>query len=252
MSGVEGFGFEFLLEVELDCSVCGRGYGEFEGPGFIWFGVCFFFDWGGCSRMGDTALLYVCDLENLESLSLRGLKLVSSSLKRVKKMDSLTHLDLTRCIRISDEGLFFLRGLTNLTSLSLAGCDMISGRGLQKISHLKSITELDLSFIKLKLGAESIMQFPNLQKLVLYRAYLNDENCKYFRALENLTYLDLSDTSIGGPSTESLSRIPNLEYLDIRNTLIPEIRVETLLHIPNLIFSENHFANTHNIFDYTP
>jgi len=201
-----------------------------------------FLDLSGCVEMTDTMIRFVEDLIALETLLLRGIKLSNESLKSLGKLQHLTHLDLSRCIRVTDEGLFYLGNLTNLTTLSLGGCELISGRGLLKIDHLQSITELDLSYGRLQLGKENLQRFPNIRKLILYRAQMVNDVCKFLRDMENLTYLDLGNTSLQGQSIIDIKKLTALQTLDIRQTHISESALDDLLHIPNLLWSNKNYV----------
>jgi len=173
---------------------------------------------------------------------LRGVKLSSESLKSLSKLERLTSLDLSRCIRVTDEGLFYLRHLTNLTTLSLGGCELISGRGLTKIDHLQSITSLDLSYSRMQVGKENLQRFPNIRKLILYRAQMITDIPKYLRGMDNLTYLDLGNTSLQNQSIHDITRLTALQTLDIRQTHISGSALEELLYIPNLLWSNKNYV----------
>jgi Leucine-rich repeat (LRR) protein len=199
-------------------------------------------DLSGCVEMSDTVMRYIEDLTSLVSLSLRGIKLGNECLKYLGKLDRLTSLDLSRCIRVTDEGLFYLRHLSNLTALSLGGCELISGRGLMKIDHLQNITELDLSYTRLQLGKETLQRFPNIRKLILYRAQMVTDVCKYLRGMDNLTHLDLSNTSLQNQAVSDIAKLTSLQLLDIRQTHISEHALDDLLNIPSLLWSNKNYV----------
>jgi len=58
----------------------------------------------------------------------------NSSLQQVAKITTLTHLNLSNCIWVSDEGLRYLTNLINLTSLDLTNCPRITDEGITLLS----------------------------------------------------------------------------------------------------------------------
>ena len=68
-----------------------------------------------------------------------------TGLNAVRHLAHLEQLDLSRCRRISDQGLAELVGLAALESLNLSEAREISDQGLAHLSHRESLKELDLS-----------------------------------------------------------------------------------------------------------
>ena len=100
-----------------------------------------------CDRLTDLGLSAMLPLTNLTYLGLermngeagRGI----SSLKGLRRLRLLRHLDVRRCLSLRSEGIEPLQNLVSLTRLDMEGCASVSK--LPSLRRLTGLTSLNLS-----------------------------------------------------------------------------------------------------------
>ena len=124
------------------------------------------------TAIDDRILVYVRDLENVESIDLNNCdRITDDGLVAFEKLTTLKRLDLgcdIQSSRITDAGLDHLKGLTSLTSLGLAG-RQITDAGLARLAGLKNLEELDLEGTAVTDASLPLLKtlFPNLKIVML-------------------------------------------------------------------------------------
>lgn len=102
-------------------------------------------------------------LANCKMLSLAGSMIENSDLEWLP--DSLEHVDLALCTKLTDVGIMQLGALEQLKSLILDGCDQIRGIGLQHLA--KCLKKLSLAGCN-RLSGKSLRELPkDLEELSL-------------------------------------------------------------------------------------
>jgi len=203
----------------------------------------------GCLVMSQTFINELIYLTNLVKLELKGLKFPSSCLEIFTVVSNITHLDLTRCSRLSQDSLEYLAPLHNLRYLSVAGCDQLQAGGFQSLSHLTELRYLDLGYCKMQNGLTNIQHFTNLTYLSLWKCRINNETLRYLSRLINLTYLDLGDTQVTTSGLQFLTHLQNLKYLDVRQNNILEAQAKDLLKDINItdLLCASQFERVHDM-----
>jgi len=125
----------------------------------------------GCSQLADGAVAVINGMQHVYRLSLNETNIILAnkilpmpsvkylSMKKLKnfskgqtstsisKMQQLLSLDLTDTRDVNDEDLTILSTtLTSLKTLNISRCDKVTNAGVKKLSALKNLEELDLSW----------------------------------------------------------------------------------------------------------
>ncbi|XP_065200656.1 F-box/LRR-repeat protein 14-like [Planococcus citri] len=212
---------------------------------------------GGCSNVTDSGLLAIANgLKRLKSLNLRscwnvsdqGIRLIAGqtdkktgnlTLERLGLQDcqhlsdealkcisigltSITSINLSFCINISDVGLKYLAKIPSLRELNLSSCDNVSDAGVAYLAEAGSpITSLDVSFCD-KVTDQSLDYISrglfNLRCLSLTACPVSDEGiCKLAKALSDLEVLNIGQcTRITDQSLFAISEsFKNLKCVDL-------------------------------------
>lgn len=78
-------------------------------------------------NIGDKGFKFICEIKSLRQLSLHSAKISDQGLSGLSVLESLEHLDLSYCDRITSEGLKHIAALSpKLQYLDLSGCEKIS------------------------------------------------------------------------------------------------------------------------------
>lgn len=96
---------------------------------------------GNCPKLQDQGLPRLKKLARLKSLNLESNPgwLTDKGLKEIGALLSLTRLNLSGGIKITNAGLPYLKNLINLEELDLSGCINIIDEGLQHLIHLPQL-----------------------------------------------------------------------------------------------------------------
>lgn len=114
----------------------------------------------------------------------------------VVRLKSITHLDLSRCFGIGDDGVYVILGsMLRLQSLALEGCYCVTFIDFEDILRQSRLERLNVT------GCWNVL----------------DEGLACVSVLPRLTYLDVSDCNqITDEGIMSLaSQSPSLTYLDL-------------------------------------
>eukprot|EP01102_Stenamoeba_stenopodia_P007813 TRINITY_DN2206_c0_g2_i4.p1 TRINITY_DN2206_c0_g2~~TRINITY_DN2206_c0_g2_i4.p1 ORF type:complete len:1488 (+),score=274.93 TRINITY_DN2206_c0_g2_i4:992-5455(+) len=189
-----------------------------------------------CESITDATVQFLsqsCHL--LTSLSLSNCKNISNAAFVNNGLANLCHLDLTRCIKLTDEGIkCIVKGSKGLLSLNLTSCEGVTDAGLEYIAdscdYINSITLTKCP----KVTDIGIMVLSNkcrcLSYLDLQRCSITDEgvnaiavNCTEMKEL-NLSSLDkLTDDCI-----QHLYKLTQLETLILEDLRLTELGVSSI------------------------
>jgi hypothetical protein len=117
----------------------------------------------GCGRTEEWVEA-LSKLTSLEYLNLAGFEVTNDGMKNLQGLTSLTELDLSRCSRVSDQGLVSLSKLPLLHTLDIRFLE-ITDTGLQTLSSILSLRDLTIMFAK-KITDAGILVLSALTSLV--------------------------------------------------------------------------------------
>eukprot|EP01102_Stenamoeba_stenopodia_P014604 TRINITY_DN4873_c0_g3_i1.p1 TRINITY_DN4873_c0_g3~~TRINITY_DN4873_c0_g3_i1.p1 ORF type:complete len:460 (-),score=114.81 TRINITY_DN4873_c0_g3_i1:1024-2403(-) len=200
--------------------------------------------------------------KNLRSLDLtKGYALTDNGIERLLEglsADTLEHLHLTKCKRITDTPLQLLSRFTNLKSLSLGATQATHNLVISSISNLHSLTYLDLSGTALLFSLQTIADnLPKLRTLIVKATKLNDAGFAHIVKLQDLLELNASFTMITTASIAPLTTLKHLQYLDlsinakIDESISPDIEGLTSLTTLKLSSTEVNNAALQSIANLT-
>ena len=122
------------------------------------------------------SLTSLAPLATLSEVSMAGFPMKQRLLEGISQLQALTKLDISHYSptnTVSDESLVFLTALTALESLNVGGALHMSDTGLQTITHMHRLTELDLSGCGVTTeGIEALSLMASLGKLKCLRCSL--------------------------------------------------------------------------------
>lgn len=108
-------------------------------------------------------------LRTLRELSMAGYPIRQRLLESISQLQDLTKLDISHYSptnSVTDDSLAFVTSLTALQSLNVGGAMHLSDKGLQTLSHLENLSELDLSSCGItNEGVEQLSSMASLRKL---------------------------------------------------------------------------------------
>ena len=144
---------------------------------------------------------------------------------------ALTHLSLSGCQRVSDDG---LRGVSAsfpaITFLDLHDCSNVTSKGLQWVARLTALTSLDLSvsyddYNYETCGSEDdgvrmLRPLTGLRLLDLSFTKVTNKGMKDVGSLSALTSLKLFGTDVTAKGLRDLTELSALTYLDLGETLV--------------------------------
>jgi internalin A len=211
------------------------------------------------TMLGDVGLESLPALTELEELKLGATRISGINLNFLKLLPKLRRLSFNGIQRrnggacwsplITDLDLDTIAMLSDLEELNLgvglglaksgvptgggnncrlAGGIKITDLGLAKLAKLKNLRWLDLSGAQLTpAGLKVLQSLPRLERLSVWNCKaLNDSAAPVFAAIPSLTNLDLSETSAGDATLQSLASLPHLKDLYLTDTKVTPAAVE--------------------------
>ena len=127
-------------------------------------------------------------MQNLTSLVLDGTTISDSTLQALDKLPALQYLSLYQT-NITSQGLKYISGISSLKRLLINTDPAVGADGLEAISRLTGLEELELPSVT------------------------DETGLKHLRRLTNLRYLSLGKTPISAASLDDLRDLKNLEKL---------------------------------------
>ena len=110
---------------------------------------------------------------NLEELDLQGTKITDSALAPLTYMSKLRSLNLVRCPQITDDALGLLKFLPTLTRLRLEDTN-ITDEGVASIASMKNLRRLSLGRLITDVGVERLSRLRGLTELDLSYSQVSD------------------------------------------------------------------------------
>jgi len=132
-----------------------------------------------------------------------------ADLALLRHLERVAFLDLSRCTRVTDDGLKELSALDSLQELTLGSTD---GPG-------PSFTDDGLAFL------ESI---PDLRTLSLANTVVSDQGLVHLKRLKKLEVLDLGNTAISDEGLAQIESLPRLSSLILEGTRVSAQAVQKL------------------------
>ena len=210
------------------------------------------------SLVTDLGLEYLTSLNNLETLELYDCKITDVGISRLTALKNLKELVISPSSyspNLDNLTLKYIASLTWLKKLRLEKCDGITEEGLEYLSGLIHLEELQLGWFYADL--KSLENLINLQNLSLICAppqstqYLSkllklktlrfgssivEEDIQNLLSLKQLESLDLSHCKISDQSLQYLSSLEQLQYLDLSFTDITDVGCSHLMKLKKLQF----------------
>ena len=159
-------------------------------------------------------------LPSLISLKLGGLRLYDTSIKILKKLSGLKHLDISGNHFTIDGLAILLKKLTGLISLNLQGCEQLNDSFGKNLGKLTSLTSLNISGrfnVDHKLKNDDDSESDEDDEILNNPNKLTDAFLTYLENLTGLISLDISGrnrfTDIG--LNNLLKKLPNLKNLNV-------------------------------------
>ena len=174
-----------------------------------------FFEW----QFAGSGLGPLLKLHELDTLDLTGSNNVSdSTLQVIGCIQSIKHLQLNKCAKISGNGLKHLTPMKQLQTISMSGCFRLDDQGCISLSEIPSLTSLYLSQC-IGLTDLGIAQLKKLHKLKI----LDLSGCRELRGdgFEGFSALPLSTLNVSGclflqdASLVHIGKIKSLAKLDM-------------------------------------
>jgi hypothetical protein len=179
-----------------------------------------------CSNIADRDLVYLKDLQELESLTI-GCERVNDNIsptavsddgpRHLAGLKSLKSLELVNT-RVTGKGVTGLQ----LESLSFCGA-FLGDEDLRDIATMNGLKALFLDNCRLgETGMASIGWLPRLTTLSLSGTNVGDAGLAKLQDAQQLTHLDLSETPIGNAGMKYLPTFVNLRFLNLTGTQITD------------------------------
>jgi bacterioferritin-associated ferredoxin len=147
--------------------------------------------------------------------------LTDQGLRAVSSLASLTFLDLSWCLNVTDEGVrAVVSSCTALKTLNLFACDAVTDEGVRAVSSLPALTFLDLADSKVtdegvRAVASSCTALKTLN--LCHCLEVTDEGVKAVSSCNALTSLSLDSCyAVTDVGVRALSSLPALASLDLR------------------------------------
>ncbi len=176
-------------------------------------------------RFHDPGLQEIRGLVNLKELVLRQASVKGRTLAPFRKLEAL---DITLC-PVDDEGLEQREGHGVALHRLWAGDTLITDAGLQHLSDLRNLEDLDLHGTQISdAGLIYLKPLTHLRKLNLMGTGVTDAGLDQLGGMANLEELNLYRTRITNAGLERLKRLKALREVDLRYTRTTSAGVDGL------------------------
>ncbi|XP_044487447.1 disease resistance protein RPV1 isoform X2 [Mangifera indica] len=176
-------------------------------------------DLRGESSVDGEWLAYLGACRYLRSLNLADCYRISSSaIWPLAGMTSLKELDISRCVKVTDDGIRHLLSIPTLEKLCLSETG-VTENGVQLLSSLKNLSVLDLGGLPVTDRVLSSLQvLTKLQYLDLWGSKISNKGASALEMFPRLSFLNLAWTNV-----TKLPRMSSLECLNLSNCTIDSI-----------------------------
>lgn len=148
---------------------------------------------------------------------------------------------------IGNEGLQSVGLLHRLEVLFLTDCKNVTDKGIERLSSLQALRELDLSGTMITDDAlVHVAAFPNIESLYLKRTRIGDKGVQSLRNLASLKELSLIRTSVTDASIAALQCLTKLERLELVSTGITDAAIRDLCALSSLTHLYIHVTGITN------
>lgn len=183
----------------------------------------------GVSDAGMQHLKHLVELRRLTLGHAPGI--TDSGLQNVKGMRELRGLTLYGLPRITDAAFGIIGQLPQLRALAIREAS-IKGTGLEHLSNLQYLSELDLTGNPLSdVAMEHIGRLSQLKALLLTDTGVSDAGFKHLRELRQLQVLMLNGTKVSDGALENLRELKSLRILSLARTRVTD---QGLTHLKDL------------------
>jgi hypothetical protein len=161
----------------------------------------------------------LCELSQLEDLSLTTCGLSDPQVEPLKKVATLRSLNLTSN-HVSDSGLAAIHNLVEVQSLTLANT-RVNGASLLKAKFLGNLKSINVDSTPFSQGFQALRSAPNLESIDVANTSATDEHLKFLGSHKQLRKIRISgNQAITDRGLSFLEGNPQLESLDIKGTAI--------------------------------
>ncbi len=172
------------------------------------------------TTVGDYGIECLAETKSLKSLLMQDFAITNESGPYLKKIGTLTDLEVFRCQGVSSPGVVALKGMP-LTRLKLRDLPAVDDQAMAVFEDL-----------------------PQLKKLYLHElSSVSDAGLKNLASLKDLEVLDIwSVPQMTDATVDVIATLPKLKELTIRTTGVSDASVDKLLAMPELkvlIFKDN-------------
>jgi Leucine-rich repeat (LRR) protein len=159
-------------------------------------------------------------LKNLRKIRMMGVQFDDACLKHLSMLSSLESVRLVQT-KIGDKGLAHLSGLKKLRELCLACSYDITDSGIQTLTELKGIENLELTWTKVTDSSmPMIAKLSKIRDLDLTGSRVTDQGIGALIACKELKTIDLSNTEVTDKCLKSLGGLPKLKELNLSYTRV--------------------------------
>lgn len=170
-------------------------------------------------KMDGEQLATLCELSQLEDLTLMGCGLSDPLLMPLKKVATLRSLNLTNN-PVSDNGLAAIHNLVELQSLTLANTQ-VNGSSLLKAKFLGNLRSVNVEGSPFNQGFQALKSASNLEAIDVANTSATDEHLKFLAGHKQLRDVRISgNPAITDRGLSFLEGNPLLKSLDIKGTSI--------------------------------
>ena len=168
-------------------------------------------------RMDSEQMAALCELSQLEDLTLTTCGLNDAMLEPLKKAATLRSLNLTNN-QISDNGLAAIPNLVEVQTLTMANTQ-VNGSSLLKARFLGNLRSFNVDGSPFNQGFQALKSAPNLESIDVANTSATDAHLRFLSGHKQLREIRISgNRAITDLGLNFLEGNPLLESLDIRGT----------------------------------
>ena len=148
---------------------------------------------------------------------------------------AIVSIDARHLDGLNDEAVGEIAKLPGLLQLLLADTD-IGDKSLEAISHMKSLTDLQIQEVNVSAGAVALLgRISTLSRLCLSVSNVGDTAVPALAALKNLKHLQMTRTGISDNALKTFARLSKLEKLEVsQNRKVTDAGMAYLVPLQNL------------------
>lgn len=189
----------------------------------------------GATTVDDAGMAYLAPLKNLKVLLLDFLWVSGEGLSQLASLDGLEELYLAGTL-VGDEDLKYLAQFPQLKKLRVSKLSQVSLAGLEEISKLAALQDLDLSENSSIFDDDvaPLARLTTLKRLNLWRVAITDRGVAHLEGLVNLEWLNLDNTQMTDAGVKSLGHMHKLRFLHLGSTALSDAGLPDLARLTSL------------------